>query len=89
MNETDYYPTHTVICSYRRTRWLRVILKWNQRILGRGSVLNEAGEVEMHAMVMRGDTLDVGSVLCIQNVKNPVQAAKLVLDKVIIVQIYK
>jgi len=43
----------------------------------------------MHAMVMRGDTLDVGSVLCIQNVKNPVQAAKLVLDKVIIVQIYK
>ena len=49
---------------------------------GRGSVLNEAGEVETHAFVMRGDTCDIGGVLCLKHVKNPVKAARIVLDKV-------
>lgn len=49
---------------------------------GRGSALNQAGEVEMHSMIMRGDTLDMGGVVCIQRVKNPVQAARIVLDEV-------
>jgi len=47
---------------------------------GRGSVLNEDKEVEMHSLVMRGDTLDVGGVLCIKHIKNPCQAARLVLN---------
>ena len=50
--------------------------------LGRGSVLNENKEVEMHSLVMRGDTLDAGGVLCIKHIKNPCQAARLVLNKV-------
>ena len=50
---------------------------------GRGSVLNEAGEVETHAFVMRGDTCDIGGVLCLKHVKNPIKAARLVLDEVI------
>nr|CAB3223809.1 isoaspartyl peptidase/L-asparaginase [Phallusia mammillata] len=48
---------------------------------GRGSVLNEAGGVEMHALVMRGDTCGVGGVLCIQHARNPVQVAKIILDE--------
>lgn len=48
---------------------------------GRGSVLNENKEVEMHSLVMRGDTLDAGGVLCIKHIKNPCQAARLVLNK--------
>nr|CAB3223815.1 isoaspartyl peptidase/L-asparaginase [Phallusia mammillata] len=48
---------------------------------GRGSVLNEAGGVEMHALVMRGDTCDVGGVLCIQHARNPVQVARIILDE--------
>ncbi|XP_076806863.1 isoaspartyl peptidase/L-asparaginase-like [Clavelina lepadiformis] len=48
---------------------------------GHGSVLNEAGEVEMHALVMRGDTCDMGGCLCIKHVKNPVKAARLILDE--------
>merc|ERR1712168_1283411 len=34
----------------------------------------------MHSLVMRGDTLDVGGVLCIKHIKNPCQAARLVLN---------
>merc|ERR1719334_263580 len=35
----------------------------------------------MHSLVMRGDTLDAGGVLCIKRIKNPCQAARLVLHK--------
>jgi len=31
---------------------------------------------------MRGDTCDIGGVLCLKHVKNPVKAARLVLDEV-------
>nr|XP_002121188.1 isoaspartyl peptidase/L-asparaginase [Ciona intestinalis] len=46
---------------------------------GRGSDLNADGEVEMHAMVMRGDTCDIGGVVSLKLIKNPIEAAKLVL----------
>lgn len=36
----------------------------------------------MHAIVMEGKTLSTGGVVAIRNVKNPVLAAKLVLEKV-------
>lgn len=47
---------------------------------GTGSVLNAAGEVEMDASVMAGDTLGCGGVACIQRVRNPIQVARRVLE---------
>lgn len=48
---------------------------------GRGSVLNEYGEVEMDAAIMSGYRLDAGAVAGITNVKNPISLARLVLEK--------
>ncbi len=48
---------------------------------GIGSYPNLAGEVEMDAAVMDGKSLRAGAVGCIRNVKNPVLAAKLVMEK--------
>ncbi|XP_076825593.1 isoaspartyl peptidase/L-asparaginase-like [Clavelina lepadiformis] len=47
---------------------------------GRGSLSNEEGQVEMHALVMRGDTCNCGGVSGIKGVKNPVDVAHLVLE---------
>lgn len=48
---------------------------------GTGSVLNAAGEVEMDAVVMDGKTLQAGGVACVQNIRHPVQLARLVMEK--------
>ncbi|XP_030627058.1 isoaspartyl peptidase/L-asparaginase isoform X2 [Chanos chanos] len=48
---------------------------------GRGSVLNVKGEVEMDALVMDGRTLGSGAVSAVRRVKNPVQLARLVMEK--------
>ena len=48
---------------------------------GLGSYPNLVGEIEMDAGVMDGKSLRAGAVGCIRNVKNPVLAAKLVLEK--------
>jgi L-asparaginase / beta-aspartyl-peptidase len=48
---------------------------------GTGSFINKAGEVEMDAFIMDGVTLKSGAVAGIQRVKNPVSAARLVLEK--------
>ncbi|MEM0053728.1 MAG: isoaspartyl peptidase/L-asparaginase [Nitrososphaeria archaeon] len=48
---------------------------------GVGSYPNLLGEIEMDAGVMDGKSLRAGAVGCIRNVKNPVLAAKLVLEK--------
>jgi beta-aspartyl-peptidase (threonine type) len=47
---------------------------------GTGSVLNAAGEVEMDASVMAGDTLAAGGVACIRRVRNPVLVARRVME---------
>lgn len=47
---------------------------------GTGSVLNAAGEVEMDAGVMAGDTLSAGGVACIRRVRNPVLVARRVME---------
>ncbi|MGH8705819.1 MAG: isoaspartyl peptidase/L-asparaginase, partial [Burkholderiales bacterium] len=47
---------------------------------GTGSVLNAAGEVEMDASVMAGETLACGGVTCIRRVRNPVLVARRVLE---------
>ncbi|KAM3849898.1 isoaspartyl peptidase/L-asparaginase [Diretmus argenteus] len=48
---------------------------------GCGSVLNAKGEVEMDAIVMDGKTLASGAVSAVRNIANPVQLARLVMDK--------
>uniref|UniRef100_A0A8C5EV15 Isoaspartyl peptidase/L-asparaginase n=2 Tax=Gouania willdenowi TaxID=441366 RepID=A0A8C5EV15_GOUWI len=48
---------------------------------GRGSVLNVKGDVEMDALVMDGKTLASGAVSAVRNIANPVQLARLVMDK--------
>lgn len=49
---------------------------------GRGSVLNVKGDVEMDALVMDGQTLASGAVSAVRNIANPIQLARLVMDKV-------
>ncbi|XP_061766965.1 isoaspartyl peptidase/L-asparaginase isoform X2 [Nerophis ophidion] len=48
---------------------------------GCGSVLTACGEVEMDAIVMDGKTLASGAVSAVRNIANPVQLARLVMEK--------
>ena len=48
---------------------------------GRGSVLNEYGEVEMDAAIMDGSTFEAGAVAGITAIKNPVVLARQVLER--------
>lgn len=48
---------------------------------GTGSVLTADGCVELDAMIMNGKDLSCGSIACVENIKNPVQLARLVMDK--------
>ncbi|MEM6450421.1 MAG: isoaspartyl peptidase/L-asparaginase family protein [Cyanobacteria bacterium P01_D01_bin.105] len=48
---------------------------------GRGSVLNENGQVEMDAALMNGSDLKAGAVTCVKNIKNPISLARQVLDQ--------
>lgn len=48
---------------------------------GRGSALNEKGEVEMDASVMEGRDLKAGSVAAVRNVKNPILLARMVMQE--------
>lgn len=45
-------------------------------------MLNVNGDVEMDAIVMDGKTLASGAVSAVRNIANPVQLARLVMDKV-------
>lgn len=48
---------------------------------GRGSFLTSDGRVQMDALLMDGATLRAGGVACVERLKNPIHAARLVLDK--------
>lgn len=48
---------------------------------GRGSVLNEYGEVEMDAAIMDGRDLSAGAVAGIRNIKNPISLSRRVMEK--------
>lgn len=48
---------------------------------GRGSVLNELGEVEMDAAIMDGKTIRAGAVSMVRNVKNPIILARNIMFK--------
>lgn len=47
---------------------------------GRGSALNNKGEVQMDAAIMDGKTLNAGAVAIVQNVKNPITLARYIMD---------
>jgi L-asparaginase / beta-aspartyl-peptidase len=48
---------------------------------GKGSVFTHDGTHEMDASIMRGDTLEAGAVTIVKNIKNPVKAARAVMEK--------
>lgn len=48
---------------------------------GRGSFLNRDGRVQLDALMMDGATLRAGGVGCVERIRNPIQAARLVLEK--------
>ncbi|XP_038073286.1 isoaspartyl peptidase/L-asparaginase-like [Patiria miniata] len=48
---------------------------------GKGSALTVEGSIEMDAIIMEGADLRTGSVGCVQNIKNPVSLARLVMEK--------
>lgn len=47
---------------------------------GRGSVLTDKGTIEMEASIMEGKTRKAGSVTMVQKVKNPISAARKVME---------
>src|ERR1700749_2382542 len=48
---------------------------------GRGSFLTRDGRVQLDALLMDGATLRAGGVACRERIRNPIQAARLVLDQ--------
>lgn len=48
---------------------------------GKGAVLTHAGTYELDASVMDGATLNAGAVACVKRLRNPVLAARAVLEK--------
>ncbi|RYF90206.1 MAG: isoaspartyl peptidase/L-asparaginase, partial [Chitinophagaceae bacterium] len=47
---------------------------------GRGSSLNNLGQIEMDAAVMDGRTLNAGAIACATQIKNPVSLARVVME---------
>ena len=48
---------------------------------GRGSFLTQDGRVQLDALLMNGKNLRTGGVACVERLRNPIRAARLVLDK--------
>ncbi len=48
---------------------------------GRGSFLTRDGRVQLDALLMNGANLRSGGVACVERLRNPIQAARLVLDR--------
>lgn len=48
---------------------------------GKGSVYTREGKIEMDASVMDGKTLNAGAVAGVSHIKNPIAAARLVMEK--------
>ena len=49
---------------------------------GKGAVFNSKGKNEMDASIMDGETLNAGAVAGVQNIKNPINVARLVMDSI-------
>lgn len=47
---------------------------------GKGAVLNQAGQVEMDAIIMDGASLRSGAVAALRHIKNPIRVARRLMD---------
>ena len=48
---------------------------------GRGSFLTRDGRVQLDALMMDGATLRAGGVGCVERIRNPIRASRLVLER--------
>ncbi|XP_072303120.1 uncharacterized protein [Eucyclogobius newberryi] len=48
---------------------------------GKGSVFNKEGKNELEASIVDGMSMKSGSVACVEHIKNPIKAARSVMDK--------
>jgi beta-aspartyl-peptidase (threonine type) len=48
---------------------------------GRGSFLTRDGRVQLDALIMDGAAMRAGGIACVERIRNPIQVARLVLDK--------
>lgn len=48
---------------------------------GRGSHLNAVGEIELDASIMNGTTFRCGAVAAVQNIRNPITLARIIMDE--------
>ncbi len=48
---------------------------------GRGSFMNQSGDVELDASIMNGENLRAGAVAAVQNVKNPITLARAIMEQ--------
>ncbi len=48
---------------------------------GYGSYLNAAGQIEMDALIMDGETMDMGAIAAVQLIRNPISLARQVMIK--------
>jgi len=48
---------------------------------GRGAFLTRDGRVQLDALLMEGATLRAGGVACVERLRNPIQTARLVLER--------
>ena len=48
---------------------------------GRGSFLTSDGRVQLDALLMDGGRMKAGGVACVERLRNPIQAARLILEK--------
>lgn len=48
---------------------------------GRGSFLTSSGHVQLDALLMDGGRMKAGGVACVERIRNPIQAARLVLEE--------
>lgn len=48
---------------------------------GKGSFVNSLGEIELDASLMHGTTLRCGAIASVQNIRNPITLARLIMEK--------